>query len=132
MEGFRGFRALILLTSVLCDVVVGRLQITYCFIVRWLVDCGILFSNLQGFCGSYLVQFQICSLVGEIGWGSIPQKSGTQYHCAYCGVLGESVISRPLRTYTVLEISCFVLLVDLCLTSLRFGDSLLVILFHFS
>ena len=52
-------RVLILWIGALCVVIVGRMWITYYFIVRWLIDCGVLFLLLLDFRGSYLERFQI-------------------------------------------------------------------------
>ena len=109
----RDLGVLILLTGALCVVIVGRLWITYCFILRRLIGCGVLFLNLFGFRGSYQEQFLICILVGGIGWGNTRLTCGIQFCCAYCSVYGGSVIDGYLRTWIAPKTNCLLLLVDL-------------------
>ena len=111
----------------LCVVIVERRLTTYFFIVRWLIGYGALSLYLLACLGLFLDQFQTCSLVGGIGWGSIRLKFGTESHCASFGVFGRSGIRGLLRIWIVPVIRCLLLLVELFLIGLGCGDSRLVI-----
>ena len=56
-------------TGVSCAIVVGRLWIIYCFIVRRLINCGVLSLDLLGSVGlsKYVIgySFWLVELVGE-------------------------------------------------------------------
>ena len=74
---------------------------------------------------SWVIPISILGLL--FGWGSICLRFGTQPRCASYGVFGRNGIGRLLRIWIAPVIRCLLLLVELFLIGLKFGDSHLVI-----